>query len=77
MGDEGPWTGTGVYPFGLGAVIDQLTVAGAAVHIMCYTHGGASMTCGSSASTTVPAGVARMTTLHGSSSPVLRSMPSA
>jgi len=28
--------------FGLGAVIDQLTVAGAAVHIMCYTHGGAS-----------------------------------
>ena len=28
--------------FGLGAVIDQLTVAGAAVHILCYTHGGAS-----------------------------------
>ena len=28
--------------FGLGAVIDQLTAAGAAVHIMCYTHGGAS-----------------------------------
>jgi N-acetylglucosamine malate deacetylase 2 len=28
--------------FGLGAVIDRLTAAGAAVHIMCYTHGGAS-----------------------------------
>ena len=28
--------------FGLGAVIDQLTAAGAAVHILCYTHGGAS-----------------------------------
>ena len=28
--------------FGLGAVVDQLTVAGAAVHIVCYTHGGAS-----------------------------------
>jgi N-acetylglucosamine malate deacetylase 2 len=28
--------------FGLGAVIDQLAAAGAAVHIMCYTHGGAS-----------------------------------
>ncbi len=27
--------------FGLGAVVDQLTVAGAAVHIVCYTHGGA------------------------------------
>ena len=28
--------------FGLGAVIDQLVAAGAAVHIVCYTHGGAS-----------------------------------
>jgi N-acetylglucosamine malate deacetylase 2 len=28
--------------FGLGAVIDQLAAAGAAVHILCYTHGGAS-----------------------------------
>jgi N-acetylglucosamine malate deacetylase 2 len=28
--------------FGLGAVIDQLTAAGASVHILCYTHGGAS-----------------------------------
>jgi LmbE family N-acetylglucosaminyl deacetylase len=28
--------------FGLGAVIDQLTAAGAAVHILCFTHGGAS-----------------------------------
>jgi len=28
--------------FGLGAVIDGLAAAGAAVHIMCYTHGGAS-----------------------------------
>ncbi len=28
--------------FGLGAVIDQLTAAGSAVHIVCYTHGGAS-----------------------------------
>jgi len=28
--------------FGLGAVIDRFTVAGAAVHILCYTHGGAS-----------------------------------
>jgi LmbE family N-acetylglucosaminyl deacetylase len=28
--------------FGLGAVIDQLTAAGAAVHIVCFTHGGAS-----------------------------------
>ena len=28
--------------FGLGAVIDRLTAAGAAVHILCYTHGGAS-----------------------------------
>ena len=28
--------------FGLGAVIDQLTRAGAGVHILCYTHGGAS-----------------------------------
>jgi LmbE family N-acetylglucosaminyl deacetylase len=28
--------------FGLGAVIDQLTAAGACVHIVCYTHGGAS-----------------------------------
>ena len=28
--------------FGLGAVIDQLAAAGAAVHIICYTHGGAS-----------------------------------
>jgi len=28
--------------FGLGAVIDQLAAAGAAVQIVCYTHGGAS-----------------------------------
>jgi N-acetylglucosamine malate deacetylase 2 len=28
--------------FGLGAVIDQLAAGGAAVHIICYTHGGAS-----------------------------------
>jgi LmbE family N-acetylglucosaminyl deacetylase len=28
--------------FGLGAVIDKLATAGAAVHIVCYTHGGAS-----------------------------------
>jgi N-acetylglucosamine malate deacetylase 2 len=28
--------------FGLGAVIDELTATGAAVYIMCYTHGGAS-----------------------------------
>jgi N-acetylglucosamine malate deacetylase 2 len=28
--------------FGLGAVIDQLTATGAAVHILCYTHGAAS-----------------------------------
>lgn len=28
--------------FGLGAVIDRLTAAGTAVHIMCYTHGEAS-----------------------------------
>ena len=28
--------------FGLGAVIDQLTAAGSAVYIVCYTHGGAS-----------------------------------
>jgi LmbE family N-acetylglucosaminyl deacetylase len=28
--------------FGLGAVIDRLTAVGAAVHVMCYTHGGAS-----------------------------------
>lgn len=28
--------------FGLGAVIDQLTAAGTAVHILCYSHGGAS-----------------------------------
>lgn len=28
--------------FGLGAVIDLFTSAGAAVHILCYTHGGAS-----------------------------------
>jgi N-acetylglucosamine malate deacetylase 2 len=28
--------------FGLGAVIDQLAEAGADVHIVCYTHGGAS-----------------------------------
>jgi len=28
--------------FGLGAVIDQLAAAGAVVHILCYTHGGAS-----------------------------------
>jgi LmbE family N-acetylglucosaminyl deacetylase len=28
--------------FGLGAVIDQLTAAGADVRIVCYTHGGAS-----------------------------------
>ena len=28
--------------FGLGAVIDQLAAAGAAVHILCFTHGGAS-----------------------------------
>ncbi len=28
--------------FGLGAVIDRLTVAGAEVRIVCYTHGGAS-----------------------------------
>lgn len=28
--------------FGLGAVIDQLTATGAAAHILCYTHGGAS-----------------------------------
>ena len=27
--------------FGRGAVIDQLTAAGAALHILCYTHGGA------------------------------------
>jgi len=43
--DEGPWTDVDEYPygsFGLGAVIDQLTVAGAVVHILCYTHGGAS-----------------------------------
>jgi LmbE family N-acetylglucosaminyl deacetylase len=28
--------------FGLGAVIDKITSAGAAVHIVCFTHGGAS-----------------------------------
>src|SRR6266567_4252550 len=28
--------------FGLGAVIDKITSAGAAVHILCFTHGGAS-----------------------------------
>lgn len=28
--------------FGLGAIIDQFTAAGAAVHILCYTHGGTS-----------------------------------
>lgn len=28
--------------FGLGAVIDRLVVGGAGVHILCYTHGGAS-----------------------------------
>jgi N-acetylglucosamine malate deacetylase 2 len=28
--------------FGLGAVIDQLTTAGTAVHVLCYTHGEAS-----------------------------------
>jgi GlcNAc-PI de-N-acetylase len=28
--------------FGLGAAIDQLTAAGAAAHILCYTRGGAS-----------------------------------
>ena len=28
--------------FGLGAVIDRLAAAGAGVHILCYTHGGAS-----------------------------------
>jgi N-acetylglucosamine malate deacetylase 2 len=28
--------------FGLGAIIDKMTSAGAAVHILCYTHGGAS-----------------------------------
>jgi len=28
--------------FGLGAVIDQFTAAGTAVHILCYTHGEAS-----------------------------------
>jgi LmbE family N-acetylglucosaminyl deacetylase len=28
--------------FGLGAVIDQLTAAGTAVHVLCYTHGAAS-----------------------------------
>ncbi|HEV2255658.1 MAG TPA: PIG-L deacetylase family protein [Streptosporangiaceae bacterium] len=28
--------------FGLGAVIDRLAAAGAAVHVLCYTHGGAS-----------------------------------
>jgi hypothetical protein len=39
--------------------------------------GAVTMTCGSSASTTVPAGVARTTTLQGSSRPMLRSMPSA
>jgi N-acetylglucosamine malate deacetylase 2 len=28
--------------FGLGAVIDRLTAAGTAVHVLCYTHGAAS-----------------------------------
>ena len=28
--------------FGLGAVIDKITSASAAVHILCFTHGGAS-----------------------------------
>jgi LmbE family N-acetylglucosaminyl deacetylase len=28
--------------FGLGAIISQMTVTGAAVHILCYTHGEAS-----------------------------------
>src|SRR6516165_2575847 len=29
--------------FGLGAIISQMTATGAAVHILCYTHGEASM----------------------------------
>jgi len=28
--------------FGLGAIIDKMTSAGAAVHVLCYTHGEAS-----------------------------------
>ena len=28
--------------FGLGAVIDRLAAGGAAVHVLCYTHGEAS-----------------------------------
>ena len=29
--------------FGLGAIIDRMTSGGAAVHVLCYTHGEASM----------------------------------